>query len=356
MFAPAYHDHFRTRLTHTLEAVEIARCLATHLRANETLAEVVTLAHDLGHPPFGHAGEVALNETMANIGGFNHNLHSLRVVDYLEHPFPAFRGLNLTAETREAIIAHVTPYDTPARSGLPESARPIPNAAPYRAKRKPQLQRQENNDSARGPSVEARIASLADRIAYNCHDLEDAIGAEFVTLDDLAGIRLWKDAYSTAMRESDAPNIHAVRRGTLDIILNLLLTDVIETSLPLLGNAGPVCSAQTAAESPASAHSNPVRPTNPVALSSDVEALLTELELFLGHHVYHHPKVATADAQGRETIQALVEAYRKRPDAMAPRFTARAAEQGLERVICDYIAGMTDPFCQTEHRRLSRVE
>ena len=145
VFGPAEHDHFRTRLTHTLEVAETARCLAKGLRANETLAEPIALAHDLGHPPFGHAGEAALDDAMKEYGGFNHNTHALRVVAYLEHPYPDFRGLNLTAETLAGLRTHATGFDAP-------------------------------DASVSGSSVEAQIASLADRIAYNCHDLEDAIG------------------------------------------------------------------------------------------------------------------------------------------------------------------------------------
>ncbi len=311
VFAPAHHDHFRTRLTHTLEAAQIARCLAVGLRANEALAEAITLAHDLGHPPFGHAGEAALDEAMADHGGFNHNTHSLRVVDYLEHPFPPFRGLNLTAATRAGLVTHATPYDQP--NGRP--------------------------DAASGSSVEAQIASLADRIAYDCHDLEDAIGARFITLDDLARLQLWQKAHDAVTRGHEVAHIFAVRRAVLDALLDRLLEDVLETSGELLADVRSSAQAQTS-------------PDPLVRPSADAGAQLGELELFLNEHVYRHPEVAEMDARGRGIVLALCNAYREKAERLPPRFAARISEQGAARVICDYIAGMTDRFCETEYARL----
>jgi len=312
-FAPALHDHFRTRLTHTLEVAQIARTLARSLGANEDLTEAITLAHDLGHPPFGHAGEATLNEALATNGGFNHNAHSVRVVTYLEHPFPAFRGLNLTLDTLDGLRAHATRYDRPEKG----------------------------NDA--GPSVEAQIASVADRVAYDCHDLEDAIGAELVTSDELAEVALWWSAYDRAVQKertwSRAP-IYAVRRIVLDTVLNDLLIDVVGVSIPLLSSItsfGMVKEARL-----------PL-----VVLSKSADAALSELERFLLEHVYRHPTVVQADADGRRMILALFDAYRHDPqNTLPPRFAARIAEQGVERVVCDYIAGMTDRFCMREHARL----
>jgi len=308
VFAPSHHDHFRTRLTHTLEAAQIARCLAVALRANEALAEAITLAHDLGHPPFGHAGETALNEAMAHHGGFNHNAHSLRVVDYLEHPFPAFRGLNLTVEVLAGLRTHATRYDAP------ETA----------------------ND---GASVEAQIASLADRTAYNCHDLEDAIGAGFVGLADLAGIPLWRQASDRALGDEVVNNIHSVRRLVLDALLNGLLADIVATSRPLLATISSPGQARTV-------------PTPLVILPATADGQLRQLEHFLSDRVYHHPEVVRMDAEGQAMIHALFNAYRREPARLPARFSARIADQGAERVICDYVAGMTDRFCASEHDRL----
>ena len=308
VFAPSHHDHFRTRLTHTLEAAQIARCLAVALRANEALAEAITLAHDLGHPPFGHAGETALNKAMAHHGGFNHNAHSLRVVDYLEHPFPAFRGLNLTLEVLAGLRTHTTRYDT---------AQPMHD----------------------GPSVESQIVSLADRIAYNCHDLEDAIGAGFVDLSELTELALWRRAFDDSVKGVVVENIHSVRRVVLDALLNTLLADIVHTSRPLLAPIHSPDQVRTV-------------PTPSIAMSESADRQLTELEQFLYQRVYRHSEVVRTDAEGQTMIHALFNTYRRDPNALPARFSARVDEQGAERVICDYIAGMTDRFCMAEHARL----
>jgi dGTPase len=329
VFAPSHHDHFRTRLTHTLEAAQIARCLSVGLRANELLAEAITLAHDLGHAPFGHAGEAALNEAMRASGGFNHNAHSLRVVEYLEHPFPAFRGLNLTAATRAGLMTHETRYDTPRPRDAPSAAMGEGGVTSADVVEDPELV----------PSVEAQIASMADRIAYNCHDLEDAIGAGLVGLDKLKGVALWRHAYETCAREFDDKHIHAIRRPVLDAILNALLADVIPTSHQRLDTVESYEQVRTA--------------TQPLlALSHDADTQVAELEHFLLNHAYKHPAVAAMDSKARGMVLELFEVYHSNPDALPPRFAARIDEQGCERVICDYLAGMTDRFCQAEHERL----
>jgi len=303
VFAPSHHDHFRTRLTHTLEAAQVARCLAVGLRANESLAEAITLAHDLGHPPFGHAGEAALNEAMAGAGGFNHNEHSLRVVEYLEHPFPAFRGLNLSREALSGLQAHETRYDMPALVGHGGGA------------------------SAGGASVEAQIASVADRLAYDMHDLEDAIGAGFVGLGELSGVALWQRAFERVAEGARVGNIHAIRRGVLDAMLNDLLVDVVKASTERLDG---LSSLEQVRESGRAL----------VAPSDAVGAQLDELETFLRERVYGHPTVAEMDAKGRGMVRALFE-----------RFSARIDEQGSESVVRDYLAGMTDRFCTGEYGR-----
>ena len=304
VFAPAHHDHFRTRLTHTLEVAEIARTLARRLGVSESLAEAIALAHDLGHPPFGHAGEAAMNEVLQDSGGFNHNTHAARVVEYLEHPYPEFRGLNLTVATLAGLRSHATQYDTP------------------------------DGDST-GASVEAQVASVADRIAYDCHDLEDAIGAELVDAESLTGLSLWRDA-STGQAGT---NIHAIRRVVLDAMLDAILADVIATSESRLQ---PIGSPQQALEA-----GGPL-----VSPSSKTEAGLVELESYLQKQVYKQPVIQEADADGRRMVLTLFEAFRANPDDLPERFRARIDDQGLAPVIGDYIAGMTDRFCRTEHDRV----
>lgn len=300
VFTAAHHDHFRTRLTHTLEVAQFARTLAVALRANEALAETIALAHDLGHPPFGHAGEVALDECMRGHGGFNHNTHALRVVEYLEHPFPAFRGLNLTWAVRAGLGAHESRYDVP--------------------------QGADGSDAI--ASVEAQIASVADRLAYNCHDLEDAIGAEFIGFGELAKLPLWARAAEAVRTVGAGAPIYAVRRLVLDQLANLVLEDVVAAAQKCLMSG------------------TAVRP------SVEMEVNLRRMEEFLVEHVYRHAEVKAMDARGQEMVRGLFAAYRANPGRMPTRFANRVEEQGVERVACDYISGMTDRYCRAEFERL----
>jgi len=294
VFAPALHDHFRTRMTHTIEVAQIARTLGAALKVNEALAEAIALAHDLGHPPFGHAGETALAELMADHGGFNHNAHTLRVVEYLEHPFPAFRGLNLTRATLAGLRVHATRYDRPG------------------------------NGPTDAPSVEAQVASLADRIAYDTHDLEDAIGAELVDHTALGSLDLWRVAEELVTATSGRLPIHALRRPVLDAVVNRLITDAVAAST---GNS--------------------------LSFSAVVEEHLAAVERFLLDRVYRRPEVARGDEEGRRLIHRLFNALRSDPKLLPGRFLARVEEQGTERVVCDYVAGMTDGFCRREAEKIA---
>jgi len=301
-------DHFRTRLTHSFEVAQIARWLARQLVVNVDLAEAAALAHDLGHSPFGHAGEAALNACMAEGGGFEHNAQSLRVVEYLEHPYPWFRGLNLTFETREALGRHVSPHDAPE----------VP--------------------AGRQPTIEAQIASLADRLAYDVHDLDDAVLAEVVGDDDLSTLRLWRRARQEIGLPAAAPP--AVRRPTLDRIAAVLWASAVEQSRQRIRCAG------VASPDEVRAQREPL-----VALDGAVEAALEELEAFLLAKVYRHERVAREDAAARRIIAELFDAYRADPSRLPERFARRIGAQGRDRVVCDYIAGMTDRFCRAEHGR-----
>jgi len=348
VFAPHVHDHFRTRMTHTVEVSQIARTLARLLGANETLAEVIALAHDLGHPPFGHAGEAALDEMMTECGGFNHNAHSLRVVEYLEHPFPPFRGLNLTGETRAGLASHCTRYDVPRDIGAAPSepndgaglVDPTDPGPPRRLKPAAQESSRVTHGSlVWDASVEAQIASLADRIAYNCHDLEDAIGAELISIDDLNNVALWRDAYERTAGFHRKGAIHAIRRVVLDDMLRSLLEDAVGYSAVRLADV-PTPKAAKAATDPL------------VAFSDQLEAPLHALEQFLLERIYRHEAVVAADADGKRMIRELFAAFLAGPNRLPPRFAARLDDQGPHRVVGDYIAGMTDRFCQREHARL----
>ncbi|MEK6674469.1 MAG: dGTP triphosphohydrolase [Planctomycetota bacterium] len=316
VFLVGRHDHFRTRLTHTLEVAQIARTVAANLGADEALAEAIALAHDLGHPPFGHAGEKSLNERMAAHDGFNHNAHSLRVVEFLEHPFPAFRGLNLTLATLAGLAGHETRFDQPASGSGGGVGRDVREKLAH--------------------SVEARIASAADAIAYHVHDLEDAIGAELVTADEVSEIGIWNEAAEPIVRRLGPRPIHTVRRVVLDGILDRLLTDLVRSaSRSVAGSCEPL-----ATRPPVFAH------------SPSVAALMAELGEFLQQRVYGHPDVRATDTFGSRMVSALFEAYRRQPEQLPERFLSRVPAQGLERVICDYVAGMTDRFCEREADRL----
>ncbi len=323
VFVTLEDDHFRTRLTHTLEVASIARIIARALRVNETLAEVISLAHDLGHPPFGHAGEMALRELMSDSGGFEHNMHSLRVVDYLEHPYPPFRGLNLCHETREGLVKHATRYDKP-------------NAA---ARFNPGLL--ELLDGGLLPTVEGQIACIADGVAYDCHDLEDAIAANLIHESELMEVRLWRESAASIREDNPAKPLAAIRRPILDGIQNRMLADVVEESTRRIESLDPkiVDDIRNADDAV-------------VAMSKEMLEMSGELEAFLFERVYRHHRLVRMDAKARRIIEKLFNAYLDRPNMLPERFFNRIDEQGVSRVVCDYIAGMTDRYCQDDYRRL----
>ncbi len=327
-------DHYRTRLTHTLEVAQIAGLLASALRSNPLLAEVIALAHDLGHPPFGHAGELALAERMKEHGEFEHNAQALRVVDYLEHPYPAFRGLNLSYEVREALVKHRTVYDSPeARSTEGPDGASL--AGPAGAQTQELL--------AGGPqaTVEAQVAAVADRLAYDCHDLEDGLGADLVDERTLAEIELWAEAAEPIRNGLADRPVAAIRRPVLDALLDRLLSDVIEAT------SRRIAEARIASTEEIRRQEHPM-----VDLSEARSRRLEELESFLRRSVYQHHRLVRMDHKARVLIDRLFEAYLAEPALLPDRFARRVAEQGTHRVICDYICGMTDRFCQDEYKRL----
>lgn len=314
VFVIGEHDHFRTRLTHTLAVAEVARRLCTALAVNPMVGELIALAHDLGHPPFGHAGEAALAELLADHGGFEHNAQSLRVVDYLEHPYPAFRGLNLNYEIRESLAKHCTIYDRPG-------AHPLA-------------------DGSQAP-LEGQIANLADRVAYDGHDLEDAIGAGLVDEHDLSAVRLWRMAADPVRCEYPEHPLPAVRRPILDRLEEFLLADVEAEARRRLAVARP-------------ATIDDLRscPSPMVDLSEEMALLAGELETFLRERVYRHSRLEEMDRQARDMIIALYNVYLDDTSRLPERYQRRIAEQGPPRVIADYLAGMTDRFCEQQYAKL----
>lgn len=323
VFVASYGDHFRTRLTHTLEVAGQAQRLARRLRLNERLAAAIALAHDLGHAPFGHAGEKELAEQMRDHGGFEHNRHSLRVVDYLEHPYPEFHGLNLTFELRESLIKHQTRYDRPEPAATKD-----PDLAELFA-------------GGAAPPLEGQAANLADAIAYTLHDIEDGLVEGMLTEDALGASRLWREAAEPIRRAHPDALIHRVRRPILDRLAERIVNDAAAESARRIAEAGvgDVCDVRRCG-----------RPL--IALSEATDAALQELADLLFEAVYREPRVLGMDAKARRLVGELFACYLAEPRLLPKRYAARLQEQAPHRVICDYIAGMTDRFCQEQYRRL----
>ena len=328
-------DLFRTRLTHSLEVAQLGRSIARSLGLNEDLVEAIALAHDLGHTPFGHVGQDALNECMAGYGGFEHNLQSLRVVDRLEERYPAFDGLNLTFETREGILKHCSR----AHAEQMEAVEPGGVGARF-------LNRTQ-------PSLEAQLCNLADEIAYNAHDIDDGVRSGLITLEQLESVSLFEGYRLQALREHpQLAEADAGRRLLYESIRRMLsaqVYDVIETTQNELARLRP----QSAAE---------IRHL-PALMSFSVEMRERSIVLkkFLFQNLYRHPTVMQTTGLARQVIQELFDCYRQLPGEMQSGHAARArAAQGKEdsesavlRVVADYIAGMTDRFAGREHERLT---
>ncbi len=313
-------DLFRTRLTHSIEVAQIGRSIARHLRLNEDLVEAISLAHDLGHTPFGHAGQEALNACMKDHGGFEHNLQSLRVVDVLEERYAAFDGLNLCFETREGILKHCS-LEHAAQLG-DVGARFI-------------------NDKR--PSLEAQIANLADEIAYNNHDVDDGLRSGLITIDQLASVRLFASQLNVVRAEY--PNL-AERRLIHEIVrrmINILVTDLIAQTEHNIGT----CTPQNVDD---------VRTVPPlVAFSTEMQELNRELKVFLRTHLYRHYRVMRMSTKARRIISDLFQAFTGDTRLLPPQFVAKD-EAKQARQVADYIAGMTDRYAIREHRRLFAVE
>ncbi len=323
VFVNPQGDHYRTRLTHTLEVASLARMLAVRIGVNSLLSETIALAHDLGHPPFGHAGEQALNTLLRDYGGFEHNVQSLRVVDYLEHPFPPFRGLNLTDEVRESLIKHRTRYDRPVDpASCDERLRRLLDEGPQ-------------------PTIEGQIVSIADRLAYDCHDLEDAMGAGIITLDDLKQIDLTARLIADTRSSFPDSSAFAIWRTIAEGLHRLLLNDAVSWTQDRIRNSG--------VRTP-----NDVRHREEslVGFSEQMSESVSNLEAFLLERVYRHPKVKTIDDMAGRVISELFRHYTDHPDQMPERFSSRVVEQGVNRVVCDYVSGMTDRFCRSEYERI----
>lgn len=318
-------DLYRTRLTHSIEVAQIARTIARALQVNETLAEAICLAHDLGHTPFGHAGQDALNECMKPYGGFEHNLQSLRVVDELEERYAAFPGLNLTFETREGILKHCSLSNARQLGEIGERF----------------IRREQ-------PTLEAQIANLADEIAYNNHDLDDGLRAGLITLEELREVPLFRRQHDIVIFEypevSGRRLIHEVVRR----MINYVVTDLIETT-----------SAAVAAAGPADVDAVRKLPTSLVGFSEAVGAEHLELKRHLRDHVYRHYRVLRMTNKANTVVRGMFETFFGRAELLptehfeeARDMELQSGETGRARAVADYIAGMTDRYAIMEYERL----
>jgi dGTPase len=328
------NDHHRTRLTHTLEVVQVARTAARRLRLNEDLTEAVALAHDIGHPPFGHAGEAALNDCLRDHGGFDHNLFGLRRTDELEERYPGFPGLNLSFEVREAFVQHAGRTDAPECAEFKDSGRPL---------------------------LEAQLVDVVDSLAYDTHDTDDALGLGFITLDELKGVEFWGRTAERVARHTPGLSGAPSRTAVVRELLAWQVTDLLEETARRVG------AANVRSVDDVRAATAPL-----VGFSPEVRRLKAGLERFLRERVYRHHRVLRMTATGTRVLQALFAEYVRTPELLPEKHLRRwtgadarigppppgwvtAHRQpvpGLERVVGDYLAGMTDRFAQQEYRRL----
>lgn len=318
-------DHFRVRLTHSLEVAQIGRTIARALGLNEDLTEALCLAHDIGHPPFGHAGEDALEAAMAAVGGFDHNAHCLRMLMLLESPYPRWSGLNLSWETLEGLAKHNGPVAHPNWA-----MRELDGLFPL--------------DLASWPSLEAQVAALADDIAYDNHDVDDGLRAGLLTLDQLLDVSMVRDCWAgVRARYPDVPQERLLRELVRDQI-GLMVNDVIEASRANIAAAG------VASVEAVRAAGRPL-----IAFSPGMAAREAELKRFLYARLYLHEQQLTEAKRARMIVAELFAAYAARPELMGEGWArhAQAGEPARSRTVGDYIAGMTDRFAERAHEGLS---
>jgi dGTPase len=308
-------DYYRTRLTHSMEAAQISRTIAAALRVNQDLAETVALAHDLGHTPFGHAGERALNQEMAQYGGFEHNAQSLRIVDLLEERYADFRGLNLTFEVREGIVKHSPPYDKPLAAAF---------------------------DPGKAPCIEAQIVDYADEIAYNVHDIDDGLKSGLLTPQQLEDVALWRETFGRIRREFPDAGFRVWRYQVLRTLIDDFVTDLIATVRWRVKDLR----IETVQD---------VRDIGrPIATFGDeMELRRVELKAFLMENLYRHYRVMRMAVKAQNVMRDLFHAYMEEPAQLPPHVLARCRSgEQQARVVADYLAGMTDRFAVAECKKL----
>ncbi len=313
-------DLLRTRLTHSLEVAQIGRSVARHLRLDEDLTEAITLAHDLGHTPFGHAGQDALNACMKPHGGFEHNLQSLRVVDMLEQRYGAFDGLNLTFETREGILKHCSL----------KNARTLGDIGVRFIKHQ-------------RPGLEAQIANLADEIAYNNHDIDDGLRSGLLDMEQLSTVTIFRRHKRTVLREFPKIEGRRLIHETVRRMIDTLVTDLNRQSAANIRELAP--------ETITDIRRAPAM----IRFSDRIRDEQAELKRFLHVNLYRHYRVSRMSSKARRIISDLFQAFMNEPGLLPPEFQARA-QADTPRAIADYIAGMTDRYAIVEHRRLFSID
>jgi dGTPase len=307
-------DYYRTRLTHTLEVAQVGRSIARALGANEDLVEAICLAHDLGHPPFGHSGEVALDRLMAEQHGFDHNKQSFRIVTKLEKRYLEFTGLNLTWEVREGIVKHETEYD-------------VSDAAGY-------------DPDLRG-NLEAQIANIADELAYTAHDLDDGLRSGMITPAMLANLTLWQELLGEVGVKPGEPVDELTRHRIIRHLVGVLITDAVMTTSRRIADSG-IGSVRALQELDA----------NVIGFSEELGRQNRALKNFLYNNLYRHHRVVRMAVKAERIISDLFNAYRGDPEMLPPEVQTNIQPRGLERAVCDYIAGMTDRYAIEEHGKL----
>jgi dGTPase len=308
------NDHHRTRLTHTLEVAQISRTIGRQLGLNEDLTEAIALAHDLGHPPFGHAGEQALDECMKDHGGFEHNRHGLRIVELLEYRYADFPGLNLSWEVLEAQALHSKRRDAPEIQEFTGAGQPL---------------------------LEAQVVDAADSLAYDTHDIDDALGVGLITPDDLEPVAFWRQAVERVRRQHRNIRPEQFQPTVVRALIDWQVGDLLEHTRQRLRRER-----IRTVDDVRRASALLVQP------SPEVRALKADLEAFLHQRVYRHYRVMRMAAKGRRFLQALFAEYCRAPEQLPERYARRAVGGQLERTVCDYLAGMTDRYAQDEYLRL----
>jgi dGTPase len=311
-------DYYRTRLTHSLEVAQVSRGIARRLKVNEDLTEAIALAHDLGHTPFGHNGEYKLDKLMKDEGGFEHNLQSFRIVNFLEKRYPDFNGLNLTFETLEGLVKHSSKYDNPMNMHLNEF------------------------ELDKSPTLEAQIIDIADEIAYNNHDIDDGLKSGLISFDDIySSVSLWRESVKKVKRFYKNLDKKMLIYRAISFLISMLIDDVVKNSKNKIKENN----IETLED---------VRNFNEklILFSKEVEEKNEELKHFLYNNLYTHNQVISMKIKADRVIETLFDAFMKYPNLL-PKSTKQGIKKyGLKRVVADYIAGMTDRFALEEYNKI----